>query len=363
MHQRRAIVKPFENNKFKMECDTRINTYMSPILPGEKNTQNERSIECNNTKPKRTSTAYTLVCESIIHNEITYKLKWRSCTFFLLGGLFYTLQSVLDIVDIKYYEEMDDDDGDGDDAFYLDLTDTISIPMYSLVYGSAALSYVISAFIDFTLISMYSKNKSSSIPKEILSTNDGSIEDVRKSSITSLSKSSVTKRVKSVNSNMLSVLFFGIAAFIDLIAAFIYLPYPYQSDLLSGIACPIYFLEAIFAVCGRFSRPKDATHYDDDSTYSSSESSTHEHEMVYCLDTIGDILFLVGAIIDVVIGYYYLIPKYDDSMSLAYWSLGSNILWLIDGILYMSAEVLYDRYDGQLHSSTEVEEWEYFLDR
>lgn len=65
----------------------------------------------------------------------------------------------------------------------------------------------------------------------------------------------------------------------------------------------------------------------------------------------GNVLFLLGSIIDATLSYFY-IPDMTDAMShtTAWWSLASAVLWLINSVLYLVSDFLYWHHYRDLES-------------
>ena len=96
---------------------------------------------------------------------------------------------------------------------------------------------------------------------------------------------------------------------------------------LIKISSQLYLLNALFTLW--LSRESDTT-------------STLSGKIVYC----GDVLFLVGAIIDMIGGYLEMHDGTTSPVLIAWAWLASSIAWFLDAICYLSASLLDHYYYG-----------------
>jgi len=174
-------------------------------------------------------------------------------------------------------------------------SDTIKIDSYTMLSIAAASAFILNAIIDFCRCVHYRHTNSK--------VHSLWHEDIR--------------------ADVITAILFGIAACIDLWGAIIYgiSAYTDTSEKLIAratlVSTQVYLLSAIAAIMGLDWKCKS---------------------LVLLLAITGDILFLIGSIIDVVISYLYVIPaavQSVDPVLLLKLSLVSSTLWLVDSILYL----------------------------
>lgn len=245
-----------------------------------------------------------------IEDEVDHQLqtaKWAKCLSlsnfcFFLGSVFYLYNSIWTVIDAyRYYadEQYDDDDesDDEEESFW---------SAYRLLACMGALFYLANALIDGRVAMA-----------EIQGQDDesGRFGDSPKWEISA----AVT---------------FGVAALCDLLSEIIWNDENMWSGYFAGCAAvDIYLLNAILVLAGR--RP----------TFESLPRS---------LMSAGDILFLIGSVIDVLISLIDN-PKAPSSraIEIAWSSFVSAALWFLDSLLYILADHLSDDDD---YSSVDSDE-------
>jgi len=149
--------------------------------------------------------------------------------------------------------------------------------------------------------------------------------------ITLVPKKSDYSSTKSLE-EMVALVFMS-AAIVDTTGALFSDSFEISSNVLSNIANHLYLLEAILAICGH----KCYNFAYDDNSSSSSGSFDNK---IYSLKQLGDFLFLLGSLIDVITGYCFMMPRYEASITLNVWGLVSDVLWLLDPLLYITADII-----------------------
>jgi hypothetical protein len=107
------------------------------------------------------------------------------------------------------------------------------------------------------------------------------------------------------------------------------------SDRLDTLADHTYILSAIFCITGKRTRPWLTWDETDPSCWSS----------IDFLEDAGDLLFLVGSLMDAVLG--------DLDMEQPIWLLTSSLLWLIDACLYLRSDMVLEARMKDLKESVD----------
>jgi len=307
-------------------------------------------------------------------------LLWKSHGYFLLGGLLYTVAGVWDVVESMRYnsseDEDDDCDEDCDDEVYISVGGMGSFSLYLAVYTTAALFYVLNALVDFQIAR---KTKEESVmsagsPADLSQNHEpaSGINSPVANPASSPTKTMVfltmpssprspprspPRSWKHSVSGSKAYLFhleesvaviFGTAALFDLLSALLSDAAPESSSLISSVSCHLYLFEAVVALFGRRLLKIPPLH-DQADDGSQDPSST----LVY-LNQYGDFLFLLGSLIDVATSYCYVLPSIQDSLQLSCWNLASSFLWLVDALLYLAADIIYEnseRRDWEFHEN------------
>jgi hypothetical protein len=151
------------------------------------------------------------------------------------------------------------------------------------------------------------------------------------------------RRQRCISAAMIG-LTFGTGAAFDLAGGLIVDSLEPLSDMLSMIACHIYLLNALLLTMPIFS------------SCSLRKPFPNINELCHChgakLEYIGDLLFLIGSIIDVMLSYWNL--EFSGLNLVNYGFLLSAVLWLIDAIFYIAAD--YIGYEDEDDDSEEGEE-------
>lgn len=219
--------------------------------------------------------------ESLVDEKrILGKWFWLSNAFFVLGSLFYVWYSISDVID-TYNEDDSADDDTANDTW-----------CYKALRSAGALFYLANSIVDLRV------------------------------SIVEIQGNIGSGRFGDDPSWEVGVACtFGLAAICDLIGELIWdEDWPEPGYAAGSAAVHVYLLNALLVISGRIPR------------FSS---------LPKALMSAGDILFLVGSVIDVLISYIDN-PKTPPSwFGLIAWSaLFSSLLWFTDSILYVLAELL-----------------------
>jgi len=319
-------------------------------------------------------------------------LKLLSNLFFLLGGLFYTTTALWDV---KYCQDSlkYDDDASDDSYFFYKYITLPGIPyftVYLFVYVLAAFSYFINAIFDLKLAKIYkmtdmdfslgegsfdnttvAESLSSeqypedyalelsqpifektngflpsstlftppSSPKIIVSTKNLTPSDSPRKIV------SLPASFRTIPTNQeIAAVIFALAAIFDIIGALLSDSYYMTSLYISVFATYLYLFQAIVTLFGRRRYSIFPTDDIEETSFCSSIFKvSYQYQIVDCLNETGDFLFLIGSIIDVVIGCFYLNPNFEESVPLSYFSLASSVLWLLNALLYIAADYIYKK--------------------
>lgn len=121
---------------------------------------------------------------------------------------------------------------------------------------------------------------------------------------------------------------FGIAAYFSVLSVVVphvkVLPLADFVPVLDGVSVIFYILSALISVSGKRTRPWLSISQD--------ESGLLWMDSPETLEDLGDILFLIGSIVDAVLCF----ATFDDDRP--GWAMTSSILWLIDACLYLKAD-------------------------
>lgn len=244
---------------------------------------------------------------SVSSDSLRERMPVYSNTAFFLGSIFYVWIAISDVV---AYESgsMDDDafssespsmspsdeNSKGDDEY--GAWDELNLLFsYKVVSCAGAFGYVANAIIDFAMATMEMK------------------AEVRRG-----------RYGDDPRLELGVALTFGIAASCDFVGALTF-DEDAPSYTASSAAVHVYLLNALLVITGR--RPNFA---------SWPEAFTGA----------GDILFLIGSVIDVVISYF-LTPEaaLPTLKTMAWWNLASAVLWFVDSILYILADLAPTSYN------------------
>lgn len=135
---------------------------------------------------------------------------------------------------------------------------------------------------------------------------------------------------------------FGIAAYFSVMAVLVplckNLPlYQLWASVLDALSVLFYILSAIISVSGKRTRPWLSIR--------ANESGLLWLQNPDTLEDLGDILFLIGSIVDGVLCF----AKFDDNQP--EWALMSSILWLVDACLYLKADFVLARRMGDANKT------------
>lgn len=121
---------------------------------------------------------------------------------------------------------------------------------------------------------------------------------------------------------------FGCAAVIDFIGALCYDSAPHMSNNAYIVSVHLYAAAAFLSIFGK-----------DNASGCLSTSSVTTTTKIYAqlpsAEVIGDVLFLVGSIIDVAMSYFYSLPRIEKSPSFVACSCFASALWLLDSVVYI----------------------------
>jgi len=306
--------------------------------------------------------------------------------FFFLGGLFYVITGVWDVQYAKYYDDYyvgdddyanDDDYADDDDNYFYNeiVIGSVSFSIYLLFYVLAASFYFVNAMLDFKMATRQKEssqvlgrqiiiheaillsseqdieenvklvNKGTDFNKDTLSTSNQGVSDSMEENLKQKNwQSKREMNIWSFSSNFTLpqtvAIIFGIAAVCDIIGALLSDSFETSSNIVSNIANHLYLLEAILALYGGRCCCTFANECDSSSSSSHSFDAEFMYRFIDRLNKAGDFLFLIGSMIDVLTGYLYLSPKFESSVILSSWNLTSSCLWLLNAILYITADNL-----------------------
>lgn len=126
---------------------------------------------------------------------------------------------------------------------------------------------------------------------------------------------------------LLAAVSFGLAAFLALVDLAYYYFGNYESTLIAGsdrgivdaLSVHMYLVSAILAVTGRRTRPRTWTF-----------TIMHPDN----LEDLGDLFFLIGSLVDVILCDYH----FDDKTE--FWSILSSFLWFFDACFYLRSDLL-----------------------
>mmetsp|Transcript_4294 Transcript_4294/g.8223 ORF Transcript_4294/g.8223 Transcript_4294/m.8223 type:complete len:343 (+) Transcript_4294:243-1271(+) len=250
--------------------------------------------------------------ESVISSPVQdyYELYYSipSNLLFLFGSICCTIISLLDMYSDSNDADNDDDgDDDGNFSFYV----------YISLIGASL--FVLNALVDLSkclFLEKYSNFKKSCFQQEFLS-------------------------------KVSSALLFGCAAMLDLmdsVSVNVFSRYDGDDagECMDFVSAHLYLLSAICAIVN--------------SDIYGAYTSTSSHEM---LNVVGDVMFMVGSLIDVGISY---ISDPDLVSSNQYFLLRlgmlSSVLWVIDALFYLVADVSFwkDHHHSVLNDDDDKEE-------
>jgi hypothetical protein len=146
--------------------------------------------------------------------------------------------------------------------------------------------------------------------------------------------------------NYASTYAFGVAVLIDLVSPLLIRYNPFRLDLYTMVSIHLYLLSAIYSI-----KATTAFYPSASSVFGfmascgqKSPSSSYTPSISTRLILCGEWSFLFGSIIDVVISYIsepeIVAVATMDGHTLAVSSIVSSVLWLVDAILYLSADII-----------------------
>jgi hypothetical protein len=113
---------------------------------------------------------------------------------------------------------------------------------------------------------------------------------------------------------------FGLAAVIDFVAALCYDSAPRISNDAYITAAHLYAAQAFVSIFGK---------------ETSSSSSLQSLPLLPSAEDVGDALFFAGSMIDVIMSYFYALPRLEKSPTFVACSCFASALWLFDSIVYI----------------------------
>ena len=231
----------------------------------------------------------------VLHDELeqgidlSRNFRMANCCFFV-GSILYLGVSVWNVIDAyRYYGEHYDDDDEENEQFWTG---------YRLLSSTAAIMYVANSLIDGRVAIFEIRGKRESIRFG---------EDPRW--------------------EIGAAVTFGVAALFDFLSALIWNDNDMWPGYFTGSAAvDIYLLNAVLVITGR--KPNFTT-------------------LPESFMSAGDILFLIGSAIDVIISFVDN-PKAPSSRSIliAWLSFASSALWFLDALLYICADYFDDDYSS-----------------
>lgn len=286
------------------------------------------------------------------HDEVTTEtVKYRFCIrpristhsgnfYFLTASFLYLINGIMDLANQIELKNTDDDDDDlyADDKVDDDDVDPlidlgngfIYVTPYQMIYTAAAFFFVLNAIVDW---------KSAEFDDDFdLDTHDESS-----------CLDNIWGRNGRLSLEKCVAFLLGCGAVFDMLAAIFVETYDFESSLLGFFAACFFLCEAIVAITIRyfpsilyfeyrnFSIRSVATNT---SAFSISSFSTDTGNIKKNLSFVGDILFFIGSLIDFLIGCLEFSPIASKTVTLAGWEITSDILWLIDAMLYILKDSL-----------------------
>lgn len=116
-------------------------------------------------------------------------------------------------------------------------------------------------------------------------------------------------------------LLFGLAAVIDFVAALCYDSAPKMSNDAYITAAHLYAAQAFVSIFGKET--------------STSSSFLPSITLLPSAEDVGDALFFAGSMIDVIMSYFYALPRMEKSATFVACSCFASALWLLDSIVYI----------------------------
>jgi len=269
--------------------------------------------------------------------DLRRKFPSKSNFCFLLGSVLYLAAGIWDIIDRDDYDDDSDQkenddydydyDYDADDAIVNIGNGQIIINEYQMLYTTAALCFFANGIIDL-------------------------MEGVKK-------RHELEKKV---------ALLLTCGGFFDSIGGLLVISKENVSNVLSLIAAMFYMSEAMVAMYMHYNlytsyfnqQENDVAEYQrrsdigdslvpeefldsnsscSSSSLSSASKNTNLSPSSFGIFIAGDVLFFSGSLLDLIVGICILIPSIGaDSLQLLIWALISDILWCIDGLLYVLLE-------------------------
>jgi hypothetical protein len=141
-----------------------------------------------------------------------------------------------------------------------------------------------------------------------------------------------------------AALTFGIAAAFGLIAALLPVDGRLNPDAIDAISIHMYVVSAAFAICRRPASSSGITE-----TTEVSVGAISYWDDADALESMGDVLFGVASIVDVVLCDFH----FDDEVVI--WPALSSILWLTDALLYLRADFIVFYFHN---SNDSYNEWQ-----
>jgi hypothetical protein len=271
--------------------------------------------------------------------EITLDLAWSSLSdsIFLMGGLCYLILSIWDIILVEAEE---------DDA---DVLASWQKRMYAFIENAGPIVYLINSVIDVrwaTDSQRMEKQRRRLVERPTTTTttttNNNNIDSSPARPPKKTPKQKKKKRIKVVKAKwnrvrkfaahrrgLFAAFTFGVAAFLAVLDVFLWDTGEanYDSSLVPEsdrgwfdfLSVHFYFLSALFALTGQRSKPRKCA-----------IDFRNDPDM---LEDLGDYLFLIGSLFDVVICDFH----FDDGSEI-WWSAVSSILWFLDACFYLRSD-------------------------
>jgi hypothetical protein len=284
----------------------------------------QRSLD----QPDLEDTSLNFVFHYVEQYEEDLSFSFLSDFFFLCGGIGYTILSLVDLCWSTSTTSYGDDEGiDGDEQRHV---------LLRILEGVAPTIYILNSMVDVE----WARRVRKRIKAE--STTPGVWDDQRKALSVTVSASFATgdaetnfpilpwtyraRKHSTHRRDLSAALSFGFAASLGFFAV-LYGDERRMGKSLDVVSVLMYIVSALFAITGNRARPWLHKEHQDQSIMNDAE----------LLEDMGDLLFLVGSLID---GLFCGFQLEDAPI----WELVSSLLWVLDSLLYLRAD--YDRLRG-----------------
>jgi len=261
--------------------------------------------------------------------KLVNTLKFLSLFFFLFGGVFYIITATW-----EYLLKKNEVKNESDVAFAMRI-------LVDFLYG---FGYLITGVIDIWIARVHKSNisnLSNDLGNELLLASLSTI--ATNLTIPLISVTSKGQLQPSANGwfkisrDVLIGIFVVIAGALDAISSLLTGSYEMMSTIVFLVASVLWFLLAVVAVLD-ISLCRNYIHSTGENLLKSN------FKLVWYLNKSGDILFLIGASIDLICAIFWL---FEDNLQIYSWTVVSAVCWTLDALLYILSACIFERQQGK----------------